>query len=75
MIEITQLDSVVEQHAVSLPLETVGEDDATLGSERYVGEVDRCGDPITDAQIDLPLVRVGECMRLPERHGLILSHG
>ena len=34
MVEVTKLDTIVEQHAVAQPVETVGENDFSLGSLR-----------------------------------------
>jgi len=74
VIEITEFDGIVEEHAVALPLEAVGKDHPSLGAGGNVGEIDGRNDTIADAQVDLALVRVGERVRFPELHGLILSH-
>jgi len=58
VIEITNLDAVIEQHAIPLPVEAVGEQNMTLGSfrddtQRRSVNFLRCADSITEFQIDL----------------------
>jgi hypothetical protein len=58
MIEVTDFDAIVEQHAVSLPVETVCEQDVTLcsvghHSNRRAIDFTRRADAVPELQIDL----------------------
>ena len=41
MIEIAKFDAIVEQHAITQPVETVGEDDLALSALRHAIEINR----------------------------------
>ncbi len=41
VIEIAKLDTVVEQHAITQPIETIRKDDLALGALRRTFKVDR----------------------------------
>lgn len=41
MIEIAKFDAIVEQHAITQPVETVGKNDLALGALRRSIEVNR----------------------------------
>ncbi len=68
MIEVTDLGAVVEEHAVSLPVEAVGEDDLALGPDRHAVDLDRRSNLVVHPQVDLIRVRGGEGVRLPVLH-------
>ncbi len=58
MIEVTNFDAVVEQHAVPLPVKTICEQDMTLRSvghyaNRRAIDFTRCADAVPELQIDL----------------------
>ena len=58
MIEVTDFDAIVEQHAVPLPVKTVCEQDVTLcsighHSNRRAIDFTRCADAVPKLQIDL----------------------
>lgn len=58
MIEVTDFDAIVEQHAVPLPVKTIGEQDVTLcsighHSNRRAIDFTRCTDAVPKLQIDL----------------------
>jgi hypothetical protein len=67
-IEVTNLCTVGEQHSVALPVETVGEQNATLATDRHAFDLGRRDHPVTAAQFELIGVRFGQSVRLPERH-------
>ncbi|MCU1397981.1 MAG: tig [Acidimicrobiales bacterium] len=76
-VEVADLDPVVEQDAVALPVEAVRQQDPAGGAlcDRSLGrnlEIDRGRHVIADPQIELISVRLGEGMRLPVRHRVIL---
>ena len=48
VVEVAQLDAVVKQDAVALPVETGGEYDFALGAFRHTVEFDGGDDPISD---------------------------
>src|SRR5690606_25985903 len=73
VVEITHLDAVVEQHPVPLPVEPVSEDDLALGACRHPAKIHGRTHPIAGLQVDLTLVGLGEGMRLPDLHGVILA--
>ena len=69
-VEVADLDAVDEQHPVALPVEAVGEDapcrrcpSGTPGSST----VPRTRSPML--QVELVAVRLGQGVRLPDRHG------
>jgi len=68
MIEIADLGAVLEQDAVALPVEAVGEDDLALGPDRDAVDLDGGADLVVHPQVDLVRVRGGECVRLPVLH-------
>ena len=74
-VEVAELDAVVEQHAVALPVEPVGEQDPTGGSLGDVLQRRARRDAVADAEIELIGVRLGEGVGLPEGHGPILHDG
>ena len=65
MVEVAKFDTVVEQHAVAQPVETVGENDFSLGSLRNAVEFHRGLHTITNGEVDLPFVRLGQSMWFP----------
>jgi hypothetical protein len=72
-VEVTQFAAIGEQHAVTLPIETVGENHFAGRARGHPVKVD-CGDhAVTDAQIDLVWVRCGKGVWLPERHVSIFA--
>ena len=74
VIEVTEFDSVREQHAISLPIESVGEDHLALGSGLDVGQCHGRFHAVADAEVELIGVRLGEGMGLPRGHTPIMPH-
>ena len=72
MIQIAHLDAVGEQHPVPLPVESIGQNDLALGAGGHSVQLDSAQDLVTNAQVELVGVRLGEGVRLPERHVPIL---
>jgi len=68
LVEVTNLGTVVEQHAVALPIETVCEDDFAFGAHRHAVDFGRRANPVAHLQYELVRVRRGEAMWLPELH-------
>lgn len=68
MVEIAELDTVVEEHPVPLPVEAVGQQDLPGRAGRNTLQVLGRRDAISDPQIDLTLMWDGEGMRFPDRH-------
>ncbi|MBU3718734.1 MAG: trigger factor family protein, partial [Actinobacteria bacterium] len=68
-VEVAQLDTVHELHAVALPVEAVGEENSPLGARRNVGQIDRGHDLVAQTEVELIRVGLGEGMGLPRRHG------
>ncbi len=68
VVEIADLGAVVEQHAVPLPVESVREQHLALGADGHPVDLGVGTDPITDAEVDLTVVGLGEGVRLPDRH-------
>ena len=68
VVEVAELDAVLEQHAVALPVEAVGEDHLALVPAATPGRSTRRPHPVTDAQVELTLVGLGEGVRLPHLH-------
>ncbi len=65
MVQVADLATVVEQDAVALPVEAVGQDDLALGAGRHLdvilrGEVDRGGHAIAELEVELALVGRGQ---------------
>jgi hypothetical protein len=76
VVEITDFDTVVEQHPVPQPVETVGQNDLALRACGYTGvEVDGGLDPVADLQVDLACVGLGQGVRLPVGHRHSLPDG
>lgn len=74
MVEVAQFDTVREQDAVSLPIESVGEDDLALRPGRHVSQIHRRHHLVTQPEVDLVGVRFGEGMGLPRGHTPIMPH-
>ena len=72
MVEVAHLDAVGEQHPVPQPVETVGENDLAFGAGGHSVQLNSAQDLVTHAQVELVGVRLGEGVRLPERHAPIL---
>lgn len=78
VIEVAEFAAVVEQDAVPLPVETVGEDHSALGpgghvaSTALVDEVRGRTDPVAEFQVELTIVGLAQRVGLPKLHGLIL---
>jgi len=72
-VEVAQLHTVHELHAVALPVEAIGEENAPLGARRNVGQIDRGHDLVAQTEIELIRVGLGEGMGLPRRHGVHLG--
>jgi hypothetical protein len=72
MVEVTELAAVLEQDAVTLPVEAIGEDDLALGARWNTGQVLRRADLVAELQVELTLVGDGESVWLPELHRHIL---
>lgn len=58
MIEVSDFDAIVEEHAVPLPVEAIREQDVTLcsighHSDRWAIDFTRCADAVPKLQIDL----------------------
>ena len=68
VVHVADLDTVVEQHPVSLPVEPVGEEDASFGALGNVLHLGDRSDLVADLQIDLALVGRRERVWLPEVH-------
>ena len=65
-VEVADLDAVVEQHPVALPVEAVGQDDLALGARRdAVAARPWCCTRSPMLQVELVGVRLGQCVRLP----------
>ena len=65
MIEIAHLRAVGKRHAVTQPVEAVGEDDATLGANGNTVDLGSRHHGVTDSQVDLAVMGLGQCMRFP----------
>lgn len=74
VIEVAQLDSVREQDAVSLPVETVGEDDLALGAGGHIGQFDRGNHLVAETEVELFGMRFSEGVRFPRDHPSIMPH-
>ena len=74
MVEIAEFHAVGEQHPITLPIETVGEDHFALGARRHVGQVDRGRHFVAQTEVELVGVRFGECMGFPRGHTPIMPH-
>ncbi len=72
MVEVAHLDAVGEQHPIPQPVETVGEYDLALGAGGHPVQINGAQHSVADAQVELVGVRLGEGVRLPERHVVIL---
>lgn len=75
MIKIPEFNAIGEQHSVSKPVETVGENDLSFRSRCNTIEIDRCAHFVPGAKADLPFVRLGKRVGLPEGHDTILICG
>lgn len=73
MIKVADFLAVFKQHAVSLPVETIGEDHLASSSFGDVVDAIFCCDLVANTQADLALVWVSECVWLPNRHCTILT--
>ena len=75
MVQITQFDAVVEQHAVTLPIESVRESDFAGGTSMDTVKVDAGRHGVTKSKVHLTFMRTGKRVWFPQRHGSILADG
>ena len=75
MITVSELNTVVEKHAVSQPTESIGQDDLAFGARWNAVQFDSGHHFVADRKIDLVLMGLGECVWLPKRHKSILPYG
>ena len=70
MVEVADFLPIREKHAITQPVKAVGQNNFALCAFFYAIQINRGHHFVSGAQIDLPLMRVGESMRLPKSHGL-----
>ena len=75
MVQIAQFNAVVEQHAVSLPIESVRESDFAGGTSMDTVEVDAGRHGVTKSKVHLTFMRTGKRVWFPQRHVSILADG
>jgi hypothetical protein len=68
VVEVADLGAVVEKNPVALPVEAVREQDLALGADGHPVDIGSGLHAITDAQVDLTVMGLGEGMGLPDRH-------
>ena len=73
MIKIANFRAIHEENAVTQPVEAIGKDDLAFGSCGGTVNINGGTHLVAIAQIDLALVRSGECMGLPKRHVSIIA--
>jgi len=75
VVEISQFDAVVEQHAISLPIEAIGQGHLAGRTFDDAVEVGAGGHGVSQSEIDLSFMRTSERMWFPQRHISILTDG
>ena len=65
MIEVAHLGAVGKCHAIAQPIETVRENDATLGADWNAVDFASGDHLVADSQVDLSIVGIGESVRFP----------
>lgn len=75
MVQIAQFDAVVEQHAVTLPIETIRESHFSGGTSMDTVEIDAGRHGVTESKVHLTFMRTGKRVWFPQRHVSILADG
>jgi len=73
MVEVANFVSVDELHSVAQPIESVRQNHFALGALWCAVDIDGSDHFVSDPQVDLTLVWVGEGMWLPKRHAPIIA--
>ena len=73
MVEISDFAAIGELHAVAQPVKTVRQDDLARSSSWGAVDINTGNHLVAIAQVDLPLMGVGECVWLPKRHVSIIA--
>ena len=73
-VEVPALDAIVEKHPIALPIEPVGQQHPSLGARRHIGQVDRRHHSVSQAEVELIGMGLGEGVRLPRGHTPIITH-
>jgi hypothetical protein len=73
MVEVADLCSVGEKHAIAQPVEAVRQDDFSFGPCWSSVKVNAGGNFVAISQIDLTLMGIGKSVWLPKRHVSIIA--
>ena len=73
MVKIADLLAIFKQDAIALPIKTVCKHYFAGRPFRDIVDAIFCSDFVANAQADLALVWIGECVWLPNRHCTILT--
>ena len=73
MVEVANFCAIFKEHPIAKPVESDGQKHFSFGACGGTIEVDGGDNLVSNAQVDLVCVRVGECVGLPKRHGSIIA--